>query len=372
MAKAAIVKETKSVGIDVKDKKRILDSMKNSLKKKWGLEVIREAVAVAIESITSGSPILDAALTGSGYPEGRFVEIYGDESSGKTTLATIALAEAQKKYPDKMVGFIDVEHAFNVPYANALGLDTSEEKFMFAQPNSAEEALEILEAFCNTGMFSAICFDSIGGLVTQQQLDKGIDEETMGSLAKVLSKSGSRLHTAANDTGTLVIWINQTRNKIVMMGNPETVSGGKTLPFFHSVRLRIRRTNIIMDKQQPIGQEVEIKVIKNKVGNPFGVIETSIFFGIGFDKYRETVEVALTNGVLEGAGAWTYWKRGTPDEVKWNGKAACIQHMRDNPTEFDELYKATMGSHEIKIDISLANETDEDTGLTNAEVQNVE
>ena len=122
--------------------------------------------------------------------------------------------------PEKMIGFIDVEHAFNVPYANSLGLDTSEEKFMFAQPNSAEEALEILEAMCNTGLFSVICLDSIGGMVTKQQLDKGIDEETMGSLAKVLSKSASRLHTAANDTNTTVIWINQTRNKIVMMRKP--------------------------------------------------------------------------------------------------------------------------------------------------------
>ncbi len=357
---------------DVKDKKRILDSMKNSLKKKWGAEVIRDAVAEKVASITSGSPILDAALTGAGYPEGRFVEIYGDESSGKTTLVTLALKAAQDKYPDKIVGFIDVEHAFNVPYANALGLNTSEERFMFAQPNSAEEALEILEAFCNTGMFSAIGFDSIGGLVTQQQLDKGIDEETMGSLAKVLSKSASRLHTAANDTGTLVLWINQTRNKIVMMGNPETVSGGKTLPFFHSVRLRIRRTNIVMDKGIPIGQEVEIKVIKNKVGNPFGVINTSLFFGIGFDKYRETVEVALENGTLFGSGAWTYWKKGTPDEIKWNGKAMCIQYMRDNLDDFNELYSATMGTHQTKIDINIANETDETTGLTNAEVQNVE
>lgn len=154
------------------------------------------------------------------------------------------------------------------------------------------------------------------------------------------------------------------------MGNPETVSGGKALPFFHSVRLKIRRTNIIMDKNTPIGQEVEIKVIKNKVGNPFGVIETTIFFGIGFDKYRETVEVAIKNGTLESAGAWTYWKKGTADETKWNGKALCIQHMRDNPIDFDELYNATMNGFVAPIDISLADETDEATGLTNAEVQN--
>ncbi len=208
--------KVESADIGTKDKKRILDSMKASLRKKWGAEVIREAKAEVVASISTGSPILDAAITGFGLPEGRFVEIYGDESSGKTTLATIAMAEAQKKYPDKLVGFIDVEHAFNVPYANQLGLDTSEEKFMFAQPGSAEEALEILEAMCNTGLFSVICFDSIGGLVTQQQLDKGIDEETMGSLAKVLSKSASRLHTAANENDAMVIWINQTRNKIVI------------------------------------------------------------------------------------------------------------------------------------------------------------
>ena len=202
--------------MDLKDKKRILDGMKNQLKKKWGDGVIREAKHIIVESFSTGSPMLDAAITGVGFPKGRFIEIYGDESSGKTTLSTIAMAQAQKEMPEKMIGFIDVEHAFNVPYANSLGLDTSEEKFMFAQPNSAEEALEILEAMCNTGLFSVICLDSIGGMVTKQQLDKGIDEETMGSLAKVLSKSASRLHTAANDTNTAVIWINQTRNKIVI------------------------------------------------------------------------------------------------------------------------------------------------------------
>ena len=197
------------------EKKKAFATLRNNLKKKWGESVLSDHTAMNVEFVSSGSPLLDTCI-GGGIPRGRFIEIYGDESSGKTTTCSIIMAEYQKALPDDMVGFIDVEHAFNPKYNQQLGLDISPDKFVMAQPNSAEEALEILLQFCESGLFSVVCLDSIGGLVTKSQLDKGIDEETMGALARVLSKSASRIATAASNTKTTVLWINQTRNKIVI------------------------------------------------------------------------------------------------------------------------------------------------------------
>lgn len=325
------------------EKKKALSSLKAGLKKKFGEGVVVDHEKINIEFVSSGSPLLDAGI-GGGIPRGRFIEIYGDESSGKTTTAQITMAQFQKEFPDQLVGFIDVEHAINISYANQLGLDTNPDKFMLSQPGSAEEALDILLQFCESGLFSVVCFDSVGGLMTKAQLEKGIDEETMGSLARVLSKCASRIHTASSDSNTTVIWINQTRNKIVLMGDPTTVSGGKTLPFFHSVRIKVRKTAPILQKEIAIGQEVEYKIIKNKVGIPFGVIETSLFFGIGFDAIRETVEVAYKTGVIYASGAWSYLNKGTEQEIRWNGKAACIAYYRENRQDYDVLYDKTFNT----------------------------
>lgn len=320
------------------EKKKAFLSLKNSLKKKWGDSVLSDHTEMKIDFVTTGSPMLDSAI-GGGFPRGRFIEIYGEESCGKTTIATIAISNFQNQYPDDMVGYIDVEHAFHIDYSRKLGLNTSPDKFVMSQPNSAEEALEILLQFCESGLFSVVCLDSVGGLVTKQQLEKGFDEETMGSLARLLSKSASRIATAASNSNTTVIWINQTRNKIVLMGNPETVSGGKTLPYFHSVRIRTRKTAPIVEKEVAIGQEIECKIIKNKVGAPFGVIQTSLFFGKGFDEIRETVEVAYKSGYVKPAGAWCYVEKNEPGEMKWNGKNALITYCRENP-EYYQSFKA--------------------------------
>lgn len=206
------------------EKKKAFASLKNSLKKKWGDSVLSDHTNLKIDFVSTGSPMLDSII-GGGLPRGRFIEIFGEESCGKTTIATIAISNFQKMFPDDMVGYIDVEHAFHVAYSNELGLNTAPDKFVMSQPDSAEEALEILLQFCESGLFSVICLDSVGGLVTKSQLDKGLDEETMGALARLLSKSASRIAAAASNSNTTVIWINQTRNKIVLMGNPETVSG---------------------------------------------------------------------------------------------------------------------------------------------------
>lgn len=330
------------------EKKKAFSSLKNSLKKKWGDSVLSDHTNLKIDFVSTGSPMLDSAI-GGGIPVGRFVEIFGEESGGKTTLATIALSNFQKARPDDMVGYIDVEHAFNVAYSNKLGLDTSPEKFIMSQPSSADEALSILLQFCESGLFSVVCLDSVGGLITQQQLDKGLDEETMGSLARLLSKSASRIATAASNSGTTVIWINQQRNKIVLLGNPEVVAGGKALPYFHSVRIRVRKTAPIVDKETSIGQEIECKIIKNKVGPPFGIVQTSLFFGKGFDEVRETVEVAYKNEYVSASGAWCYIGKGTDQEMKWNGKNALIAYCREN-SEFYQKFKINAFSANTAID----------------------
>lgn len=328
------------------EKKKALSSLKAGLKKKFGEGVVVDHEKIHIEFVSSGSPLLDAAI-GGGIPRGRFVEIYGDESSGKTSVCCISMSQFQKQFPDDLVGFIDVEHAINLPYANKLGLNTDPDKFMLAQPNSAEEAMQILLDFCESGLFSVICLDSVGGLVTNSQLQKGFDEETMGALARLMSKSVSRIHTAASDTKTTVLWINQVRSKIVMMGDPTTTAGGKTLPFFQSVRIKVRKTGPILEKEIPIGQNIELKIIKNKVGIPFGVVDTSLFFGVGFDGVRETVDVAYRVGVIQAAGAWAYLDKGTEQELRWNGKAACIAYYRDNPDDYEKLYDRTFNSPDI-------------------------
>ncbi len=264
-------------------------------------------------------------------------------------------AQAQIAEPDEMIAFVDMEHAFSPQYAAQFGLDLSEDKFLMSQPNSGEEALEIVMDLASTGLFSVIVFDSIGAIMTQSQLDKGLDEDTMGAVARLLGKSASQINTVSSNTGTTIIWLNQTRCKIVMMGNPETVSGGKTFPFFHSTRIKVRKTDVILGPtKEPIGIEVCYKTIKNKVGIPYREITTSIFFGKGFDEYRELVEVALKKGALTASGAWTYLNRAAEGEMKWNGKAACIAWYREHPDEFDLLRQAVLNASVMPIDIVVA------------------
>lgn len=306
--------------------------------------------------------MLDDLMTGKGFPKGRWIELYGDESSGKTTTAVIMAAQAQRDEPDKMIAFVDMEHAFSPQYAAQFGLDLSEDRFLMAQPGSGEEALEIVMDLAGTGLFSVIVFDSVGAIMTKAQLEKGLDEDTMGSVARLLGKSASQINVVSSNTDTTIIWLNQTRNKIVMMGNPETVTGGKTFPFFHSVRIKVRKTDVILGpNKDPIGIEVCYKSIKNKVGIPYREITTTIFFGKGFDEYRELVEVAVKKGVLTPSGAWTYLGKGTPDEMKWNGKVACINWYREHQTEFEQLRDLVINAqNNLAAVVDIAPPADED------------
>lgn len=269
---------------------------------------------------------------------------------GKSTLAQIGLAQFQKAYPDLMIGYIDVEHAINIQYSKELGLDTDSENFILTQPSSGEEVIDILLEFLESGLFSAVCVDSIGAMLTKQQLDKGVDEETMGSLGKLFGKTSSRLATAASDSSTTVIWINQLRNKITMFGDPITAAGGKTLPYFHSVRARIKNCGPILLKEIPVGQNIKIKVIKNKIGRPFAEVDTNIFFGVGFDEIKETVDIAFSNGTLSSAGAWCFMDRDLPTQQKWNGKAATLEYFRSNNDAYAALKARTFADKVVEVE----------------------
>lgn len=335
------MKKKKEASVEVatlskEERAKIFATMKTTLKKQLGDGIIADQQSLHVESISTGSPLLDSVITGDGYAKGRFIELSGENSCGKSTTATIMLAEAQKAYPDEMVGYIDVEHAINIKYAEKLGLDLSPDRFILVQPSSAEDAFTALDAFVSSGLFSVVCFDSVGALVTEDQLAKGFDENTIGSLGRLMGKSISRINIAAASSNTAVIWINQIRTKITLFGSGETVAGGRAFPFFHSTRIKIKRTDIIKQNDKPIGQTVKYEIVKNKVGTPFGIVETAIYFGQGYDEYTEIVELAYTLGIIVG-GAWCYVDRNTENEMRWNGKNACLAWFRENPEKFQEF-----------------------------------
>ena len=227
---------------------------------------------------------------------------------------------------NKEIEMVDI----TVPYAHNFIVSNS------VVHNSAEEAFTALDAFVSSGLFSAVCFDSVGALVTEDQLTKGFDENTIGSLGRLMGKSISRINIAAASSNTAVIWINQIRTKITLFGSGETVAGGRAFPFFHSTRIKIKRTDIIKVNDKPIGQTVKYEIVKNKVGAPFGVIETAIYFGQGYDEYTEIVELAYSLGIITG-GAWCFVDKGTENEMRWNGKNACLSWFRENPEKFQEF-----------------------------------
>ncbi len=340
-----------------KDAMRALQSAKIALKKKYGDEVFRDSSAkVNMKAISTGSPSLDRAIGIGGLPEGRIVEIFGAESCGKTSLVSILCGEAQKKYPDKYVGFVDVEHAFNPPYAASLGMQQGDDKTIFTQPSSGEEALETLLTLVETGQFSVMVLDSVGGVQTKRQLEGDIGKETMGEVARVMSQTMPKIVKAANKHGTLVIFINQQRATMDMYGPKDTTMGGKALPYFSSVRLKLRKKDPILDGTTPIGQSLEIKVIKNKVGNPFGVIESALYFHRGFDKQAELVDEAIKAGIIERAGPWFYIDKDTDDQLRFQGKVSVVEFYRTEPEKYqvmlDRLLSMESEVIEVPDDIS--------------------
>ncbi len=251
--------------------------------------------------ISTGSILLDDAIGIGGYPKGRVIEVYGPESSGKTTFALLAIAEAQKE--GGVAAFIDAEHAIDIKHAQRMGVDLS--KIVISQPDSGEQALQLVEHLTETGEFSIIVVDSVAALTPLAELEGQMEDHTIGAQARLMSKSMRKLSAIINKTNTVVLFINQIREKVgVIFGNPEVTPGGRALKYFASLRLDIRIKERIKSGNEYTGQRVKIKVVKNKMDSPYREIETIINYANGINKEEELIELASNKGVIEKSGSW--------------------------------------------------------------------
>jgi recombination protein RecA len=285
-----------------------------------------------IEAISTGSLGLDIALGIGGFPKGRIVEIYGPESSGKTTLAIHAIAEAQKK--GGIAAFIDAEHAFDKLYAQKLGVDV--ENLLISQPDNGEQALEIADNLIRSGAIDIIVIDSVAALVPKGEIEGEMGDSKMGLQARLMSQALRKLTGTINKTNCCCIFINQLREKIgVMFGNPETTTGGNALKFYSSVRLDIRRTGQIKEGDDVLGNRVKVKVVKNKVAPPFRIAEFDIMYGEGISKVGEIIDLAVEHEIIQKSGSWFSYE-GTK---LGQGRDAVKQLLSDNPEMVEEIEK---------------------------------
>jgi len=278
---------------------------------------------VDVDVIPSGSLLIDNALGVGGYPKGRIIEIFGPESSGKTTLALHAIAEAQKK--GGTAAFVDAEHSIDPVYARNLGVDINE--LILSQPDSGEQALEIVQMLAESGGVDIIVVDSVAALVPQAELDGAMGDNSVGLQARLLSKAMRKLAGILNINNCTVIFINQLREKVgVIYGNPETTTGGRALKFYASVRIDIRRAEAIKDGSTIIGNTVNVKIVKNKVAPPFKNCQVDIIYGKGINKYAEILDMGVNLGILARSGAWYEYNGERFANGRENGKIYLEQH----------------------------------------------
>lgn len=340
------------------DNKRAFLAASAKLKKKYGDEVVVDTkVKRAYEVISTGSAIIDYAIGiegQSGYPLGRLVEVYGPESSGKSSICMAACASAQRTYPDKYICYIDAEQAFSLEYAKKFGIDVESDQFIFTQPSSAEEALEIMNTYAESGVFSLIVLDSVASMATEAQLSKAMDEKTMGSLAGVLSPGLTKIKNSLAKTKTLGLFVNQVREKVGSYGGGETTPGGRSLPFYASIRIRVSKTDTITDPntKEVIGQDLKIDFKKNKVGTPYKVVATKLIFGKGFDYESEYVDIATEQGVIKKGGAWFSWLDSQGAEVSLQGKLKVANYFKDNPEEFKYIISLSQSKELVLQELS--------------------
>ena len=306
-----------------------LDKLEKSYGKGSVMKLGDQAVE-SIESISTGSISLDIALGIGGVPKGRVIEIYGPESSGKTTLATHIIAEAQKK--GGIAAFIDAEHAFDKFYAKKLGVDV--DNLLISQPDNGEQALEIADNLIRSGAIDVIVIDSVAALVPKAEIEGEMGDSRMGLQARLMSQALRKLTGTISKTGCCCIFINQLREKIgVMFGNPETTTGGNALKFYASVRLDIRRTSQIKDSDEVSGNRVKVKIVKNKVAPPFRIAEFDIMFGEGISKTGEIIDLGVDFNIIKKAGSWFSYG----DTKLGQGRDAVKQLLLDNPELSEEI-----------------------------------
>lgn len=315
------------------DKLKALQLTLDKLEKSYGKGTVMklgDSAVDPIESISTGSIGLDIALGIGGVPKGRVIEIYGPESSGKTTLATHIIAEAQKK--GGIAAFIDAEHAFDKYYAKKLGVDI--ENLLISQPDNGEQALEIADNLIRSGAIDVIVIDSVAALVPKSEIEGEMGDSKMGLQARLMSQALRKLTGTISKTGCCCIFINQLRDKIgVMFGNPETTTGGNALKFYASVRLDIRRISQIKDSDEVSGNRVKVKIVKNKVAPPFRIAEFDVMFGEGISKAGEIIDLGVDFDIIKKAGSWFSYG----DTRLGQGRDAVKQILLDNPDLMDEL-----------------------------------
>ncbi|OFW80965.1 MAG: recombinase RecA [Alphaproteobacteria bacterium RIFCSPLOWO2_01_FULL_40_26] len=315
------------------DRKKALEAALSQIDKQFGkgsAMKFGQRPIMDIEVIPSGSLALDLALGVGGYPRGRIVEIYGPESSGKTTLTLHAIAEAQKA--GLSCAFIDAEHAFDPIYAKNLGINL--EDMIISQPDNGEAALEIADTLIRSGAVDLIVIDSVAALVPQVELEGGMGDNQMGLQARLMSKALRKLTSTVSKSNATVIFINQIRMKIgIVFGNPETTTGGNALKFYASVRLDIRRGNAIKDQDEVLGNETKVKVVKNKVASPFKIAEFEIIYGEGISRLGEIIDLAVKHEIIEKSGSWFAYKGEKIGQGKENAKA----HLKENPKLTEEI-----------------------------------
>jgi len=287
---------------------------------------------IDIEAISTGSLGIDIALGIGGLPKGRIVEIYGPESSGKTTLALSVIAQAQKK--GGTCAFIDAEHALDPSYAKKIGVDIN--NLLISQPDAGEQALEIADTLVRSGAIDVLVVDSVAALVPKAELEGEMGDSHMGLQARLMSQALRKLTATVSRSNTLIIFINQIRMKIgVMFGNPETTTGGNALKFYASIRMDIRRIGAIKEKDDVIGSQTRVKIVKNKVAPPFKTVDFDIMYGEGISKVGELIDLGVKANIVEKSGAWFSYK----GEKLGQGRENAKQALRDNPALAEEIEK---------------------------------
>lgn len=344
MAKAAKAAGKKAIVVPSADrtpeeKKKALDTAISQLEKSFGKGTIikmGENPKMNVEAVSTGSLSLDIALGIGGLPRGRIIEIYGPESSGKTTLALHSIAEVQKVGGD--AAFIDAEHALDPVYAKALGVDI--DNLLVSQPDSGEQALEICDALVRSGAIDIIVIDSVAALVPQQEIDGDMGAAHVGLQARLMSQALRKLSGTVAKTNCIVIFLNQLREKVgVVYGNPETTTGGRALKFYASVRIDIRKTEILKNGNDIYGNRVKCKVVKNKVAPPFKAAEFDILYGMGISKTSELLDMAVELGIVEKSGAWFYYDGNRLAQGRENARNA-ISEDPAMEAEIEEKVKA--------------------------------
>jgi recombination protein RecA len=318
-----------------KDKKAALDRTLADIMKEYGkgsIMKLGEKSAMRVETFSTGSISIDAALGVGGIPRGRITEIYGPESSGKTTLALHVVAEAQKT--GGIAAFIDAEHALDAVYAKRLGVDT--DNLLISQPDNGEQALEITERLVRSNAVDVIVIDSVAALVPKSEIDGEMGDATMGVQARLMSQAMRKLTGAVSKSKTCVIFINQIRDKIgVMFGNPETTTGGRALKFYTSIRIDIRRIGQIKAGEQIVGNRTKIKVVKNKLAPPFKECEVDLMYGLGISREGDLIDLASNMNVIAKSGTWYAFD----DEKIGQGRENAKQFLLDNPDICQKIEK---------------------------------